>query len=164
MFVAMELQSIAVQPPEGAQLILAQSHFIKTVEDVYECLVNCVPGIKFGLAFSEASGPCLVRHAGNDAGLEKLAADYSYRIGAGHSLLILMKDAYPVNVLPRLKDVPEVAGVFCATANPVEVIVAQTAQGRAILGVVDGHGPSGIEGGRDAQERHEFLRKIGYKL
>lgn len=160
----MELQSIAIQPPEGVQLILAQSHFIKTVEDVYECLVNCVPGIKFGIAFSEASGPCLVRHAGNDGELEKLAAGHLYSVGAGHSLLILMSGAYPVNVLPRLKEVPEIANIFCATANPVEVILAQTAQGRAILGIVDGHGPKGIEGDKDAQERHDFLRKIGYKL
>jgi hypothetical protein len=160
----MELQSVAIQPPEGVQLILAQSHFIKTVEDVYECLVNCVPGIKFGIAFSEASGPCLVRHAGNDGELEKLATDHLHRVGAGHSLLILMRNAYPVNVLPRLKDVPEIASVFCATANPVEVILAQTAQGRAILGVVDGFGPKGIEGDRDIQERRDFLRKVGYKL
>ncbi|MEW5840689.1 adenosine-specific kinase [Nitrososphaera sp.] len=160
----MELATVKIQPPEGAQLVLAQSHFIKTVEDVYECMVNCVPGIRFGLAFSEASGPCLVRCAGNDAELEKLAADYAYSIGAGHGLVILMKNAFPINVLPRLKEVPELVNVFCATANPVEVILAETAQGRAILGVVDGLRPKGIEDKRDAEERKQFLRNIGYKM
>src|SRR5574341_1803172 len=140
----MELQSVKIQPPEGAQLILAQSHFIKTVEDVYECLVNCVPGIKFGIAFCEASGPCLVRHTGNDSELERLATDYMFNVGSGHGLLILMKNAFPINVLPRLKEVAEVAGIFCATANPIEVIVAETLQGKAILGIVDGFKPTGV--------------------
>lgn len=160
----MELQSVKIQPPEGVQLILAQSHFIKTVEDVSECLVNCVPGIKFGIAFCEASGPCLVRHAGNDAELEKLATDHMFQVGAGHGLLILMKNAFPINVLPRLKEVPEVAEIFCATANTVDVIVAETSQGRAILGIVDGFEPKGIETEKDIEERKQFLRKIGYKL
>jgi adenosine/AMP kinase len=160
----MELQSVKLQPPDGVQLVLAQSHFIKTVEDVYECLVNCVPDIKFGVAFCEASGPCLVRHAGNDGELERLAADYMLKVGAGHGLLILIKDAFPINVLPRLKEVPEVANIFCASANPVEAIVAETSQGRAILGVVDGFKPKGIEGEEDVEERKQFLRKIGYKL
>ncbi|HEX6067443.1 MAG TPA: adenosine-specific kinase [Nitrososphaera sp.] len=160
----MELQSVKMQPPEGVQLILAQSHFIKTVEDIYECLVNCVPGIKFGIAFCEASGPCLVRHAGNDNELEKLATNYMFQVGAGHGLLILMKNAFPINVLPRLKEVPEIANIFCATANAVDVIVAETSQGRAILGVVDGFKPKGIEAEKDIEERKQFLRKIGYKL
>ncbi|MEM3159901.1 MAG: adenosine-specific kinase [Nitrososphaera sp.] len=160
----MELQSVKVQPPEGVQLVLAQSHFIKTVEDVYECLVNCVPDIRFGIAFCEASGPCLVRHAGNDSELEKLATDCMFQVGAGHGLLILMKNAFPINVLPRLKQVPEVANVFCATANAVDVIVAETPLGRAILGVVDGSKPKGIEAEKDVEERKQFLRKIGYKF
>lgn len=160
----MELQSVKIHPPEDIQLILAQSHFIKTVEDVFECLVNCVPGIKFGIAFCEASGPCLVRHQGNDSELDVLAADYAYKIGAGHSLIILMKNAYPINVLPRLKDVAEVVSVYCATSNPIEVILAETEQGRAILGVVDGSKPKGIETEKDAEERKKFLRNIGYKM
>lgn len=160
----MELQSVKIDPPEGVQLILAQSHFIKTVEDVSECLVNCVPGIKFGIAFCEASGPCLVRHAGNDGDLEKLATDYMFQVGAGHGLLILIKNAFPINVLPRLKEVPEIANIFCATANSVDVVVAETPQGRAIIGVVDGVKPKGIEAEKDVEERKQFLRKIGYKL
>lgn len=160
----MELQSVKIVPPEGVQLILGQSHFIKTVEDVSECLVNCVPGIKFGIAFCEASGPCLVRHAGNDGDLEKLATDFMFQVGAGHGFLILMKNAFPINVLPRLKEVPEIASIYCATANPVDVVVAETSQGRAILGVVDGLKPKGIEAEKDVEERKQFLRKMGYKL
>jgi adenosine/AMP kinase len=161
----MELKSVEIQLPEEVQLVLAQSHFIKTVEDVYECLVNCVPNLKFGISFCEASGPCLVRHAGNDVELERLATDYMLKIGAGHGLLILMKNAFPINVLPRLKEVPEVANIFCATANPVEVIVVETSQGRrAILGVADGFSPKGVEEEKDIEERKQFLRKIGYKL
>lgn len=160
----MELQSVKLQPPDGVQLILAQSHFIKTVEDVYECLVNCTPDIRFGIAFCEASGPCLVRRAGNDSELERLAVEYISSIGSGHGLLILMKNAFPINVLSRLKEVPEVVSIFCATANPVEVIVAETSQGRAILGVVDGYKPKAVEGENDIAERKQFLRKIGYKL
>lgn len=160
----MELQSFKIQAPEGLQLILAQSHFIKTVEDVYECLVNCVPGIRFGIAFCEASGPCLVRHAGNDDDLEKLAADYMFQLGAGHGLLIFLKDAFPINVLPRLKQVPEIVNIFCATANPVEVVLIESSQGKAILGVVDGFKPKGVETEKDIEERKQFLRKIGYKL
>jgi adenosine/AMP kinase len=160
----MELQSIKIQPPDGVQLILAQSHFIKTVEDVYECLVNCTPDIKFGIAFCEASGPCLVRHTGNTDELERLATEYMRNVGSGHGLLILIKNAFPINVLSRLKEVPEIVSVFCATANPVEIVVAETSQGRAILGVVDGFKPKGIENENDISERKEFLRKIGYKL
>jgi len=160
----MELKIVKIQVPEGCQLILGMSHFIKTVEDLHEALVNAVPGIKFGLAFCESSGPCLVRHSGNDEELEKLACEKAFELAAGHSFIILMKNAYPINVLPRLKQVPEVVNVFCATANPVQVILTETEQGRAILGVVDGLKSKGIETEKDVKERKEFLRKIGYKL
>jgi uncharacterized protein len=160
----MEIKSLKIQPLDEVQLILAQSHFIKTVEDVSECLVNCVPGIKFGCGFCEASGPCLVRHAGNDDVLEKMATEYAYEISAGHSLVILLKNAYPINILPRLKEVPEIATIYCATANPIEVIFVETSQGRAIIGVVDGFRPKGIENKKDVDERRTFLRRIGYKF
>jgi adenosine/AMP kinase len=160
----MEIMSLKIEPPSDVQFILAQSHFIKTVEDVSECLVNCVPGIKFGCGFCEASGPCLVRHGGNDEILEKLAGEYAYSISAGHSLVILLKNAFAINVLTRLKDVPEIVTVYCATANPVEVIFVDTSQGRAILGVVDGFKPNGIETADDIEERKKFLRNIGYKF
>ena len=160
----MEIKSLKIQPLDEVQLILAQSHFIKTVEDVSECLVNCVPGIKFGCGFCEASGPCLVRHAGNDDVLEKMATEYAYEISAGHSLVILLKNAFPINILPRLKEVPEIATIYCATANPIEVIFVETSQGRAIIGVVDGFRPKGIENRKDVDERRTFLRSIGYKF
>ena len=160
----MEIMSLRIEPPSDVQFILAQSHFIKTVEDVSECLVNCVPGIKFGCGFCEASGPCLVRHGGNDEILEKLASEYAYSISAGHSLVILLKNAFSINVLTRLKEVPEIVTVYCATANPVEVIFVDTSQGRAILGVVDGFKPKGIETSDDIEERKKFLRNIGYKF
>ena len=156
----MEIKSLKIQLLDEVQLILAQSHFIKTVEDVSECLVNCVPGIKFGCGFCEASGPCLVRHAGNDDVLEKMATEYAYEISAGHSLVILLKNAYPINILPRLKEVPEIATIYCATANPIEVIFVETSQGRAIIGVVDGFRPKGIENRKDVDERRTFLRRI----
>jgi uncharacterized protein len=160
----MEVTSLKIEPPTDVQFILAQSHFIKTVEDVSECLVNCVPGIKFGCGFCEASGPCLVRHAGNDKILEKLAGEYAYNISAGHSLVILLKNAFSINVLPRLKEVPEIVTLYCATANPVEVIFIDTSQGRAILGVVDGFKSRGIETADDIEDRKKFLRNIGYKF
>jgi uncharacterized protein len=160
----MEIMSLKIEPPTDVQFILAQSHFIKTVEDVSECLVNCVPGIKFGCGFCEASGPCLVRHGGNDEILEKLAGEYAYSISAGHSLVILLKNAFSINVLTRLKEVPEIVTAYCATANPVEVIFVDTSQGRAILGVVDGFKPKGIESADDIEERKKFLRNIGYKF
>jgi uncharacterized protein len=160
----MELQSLKIELPADIQIVLAQSHFIKTVEDVSECLVSCVPNIKYGIAFCEASGPCLVRHAGNDKSLELLATDYAFKISAGHSLIILIKDAFPINILPRLKDVPEIANIYCATANPIEVIFVETDQGTAILGVVDGFKSKGVEGETDIEERKQFLRKIGYKM
>jgi uncharacterized protein len=164
MMAYMEIKSLKIEPPSDVQFILAQSHFIKTIEDVSECLINCVPGIKFGCGFCEASGPCLVRHAGNDEILEKLATEYAHSISAGHSLVILLKDAFPINILPRLKDVPEIVNVYCATANPVEIIFVETEQGRAILGVADGFKPKGIETDNDIDERKKFLRKIGYKF
>ena len=160
----MELQSLKIELPTDAQIILAQSHFVKTVEDVSECLVNCVPNIKYGVAFCEASGPCLVRHAGNDSTLELLATDYAFKLSAGHSLIILLKDAFPINILPRLKDVPEIVSIYCATANPIEVIFVETEQGRAVLGVADGFRSRGVEADTDIEDRKQFLRKIGYKI
>jgi adenosine/AMP kinase len=160
----MEIQILKIVLPPDVQIILGQSHFIKTVEDVSECLVNCVPNIKFGIGFCEASGPCLVRHAGNAADLDVLATDYAYKLSAGHCIVILIRDAYPINVLTRLKEVSELVNIHCATANPIEVIFIQTEQGRAILGVVDGFKARGIETEKDVEERKHFLRKIGYKM
>jgi adenosine/AMP kinase len=159
-----ELTPIAVTRPDDTNVIIGQSHFIKTVEDVHELLVGSVPGAKFGIAFCEASGPCLIRHSGNDPELERLAVANAEAIAAGHSLVIILRDCYPINVLPRLKDVPEVCNIFCATANPVEVLVAETGNGRGIVGVVDGSKPKGIEGPAEQAERQAFLRRIGYKL
>ena len=160
----LEIQSLKIELPIDVQIILGQSHFIKTVEDVSECLVNCVPNLKYGIAFCEASGPCLVRHAGNDIDLDLLATNYAYKLSAGHSIVILIRDAYPINVLPRLKEVPELVNIYCASANPIEVIFVETEQGRAILGVVDGFRSKGIETENDVEERKHFLRKIGYKM
>lgn len=160
----MEIKSLKIEPPTDVQLILAQSHFIKTVEDVSECLVNCVPGIKFGCGFCEASGPCLVRSSGNDEILKKMAGEYAYSISAGHSLVIVLKNAFPINVLTRLKEVPEIVNIYCATANPVEILFVDTLQGRAIVGVVDGYKPKGTETINDVDERKKFLRTIGYKF
>jgi hypothetical protein len=161
----LELKLIKIKKPDEVNLILGQSHFIKTVEDLYECLVTCVPGIKFGLAFVESSGACKVRCEGNDAELKKLASSNALEIGAGHSFLIFLNNAYPVNVLNAIKNVPEVCTIYCATANPVGVIVAETDGGsRGILGVIDGAKPAGIESDADIAWRKELLRKIGYKL
>ncbi|MFZ0264834.1 MAG: adenosine-specific kinase, partial [Nitrososphaeraceae archaeon] len=160
----MEIQSLRIELPTDTQIMVAQSHFIKTVEDVSECLVNCVPNIKYGIAFCEASGPCLVRHSGNDRNLDLLAADYAFKLSAGHSLFILIREAFPINILPRLRDVSEIVNVYCATANPIEIIFVETEQGRAILGVVDGFKSKGIESETDIEERKQFLRKIGYKM
>ena len=160
----MEIQSLRIELPTDTQIMVAQSHFIKTVEDVSECLVNCVPNIKYGIAFCEASGPCLVRHSGNDRNLDLLAADYAFKLSAGHSLIILIREAFPINILPRLRDVSEIVNVYCATANPIEIIFVETEQGRAILGVVDGLKSKGIESETDIEERKQFLRKIGYKM
>ncbi|MDX1979774.1 MAG: adenosine-specific kinase [Bryobacteraceae bacterium] len=159
----MELTSVRLEIPEGANIILGQSHFIKTVEDIYEAIVNTVPQMKFGVAFNEASGACLTRVEGNDDAMKAAAAENATRVGAGHCFVVVMKDGFPINVLGRIRDVPEVVGLFCATANPVEVIIAQTAQGRGILGVVDGSSPIGVEDEAGRQWRHGFLRKIGYK-
>ena len=159
----MEIEVVKIEMPAECNLILGMSHFIKTVEDVYEAMVNSVPGVKFGVAFCEASQERLVRHSGNDAELTKAAAENIFKIGAGHSFLIFMRDAFPVNVLPALKNVVEVVRVFCATANPVEVLVARTEQGGGIVGVVDGESPLGIEEAEHQKVRHDFLRKIGYK-
>ena len=161
----MELQLFKIENlPAGTQIIIAQSNFIKTVEDVAECLVNCVPGIKFGLAFCEASGPCLVRHMGNDSDLDSLATNYAFRLSVGHCLIIIIKEAFPINVLPRLKEVPEIVTIYCATANPIEIIYVQTEMGRAIIGIVDGFSSKDIEKEEDIIERQKLLRKIGYKF
>jgi hypothetical protein len=149
--------------PEGANLILGQAHFIKTAEDLYEAVVNTVPGAKFAVAFNEASGPCLIRVEANDEELRRAAIANAQAVGAGHLFVLLVREAYPINLLSRVRDCFEVCSIYCATANPVEVLVAQTAQGRGILGVVDGSPPKGVEGPEDRKHRHEFVRKIGYK-
>ena len=154
---------VEVPVPEGTNVIIGISHFIKTVEDLYEALITSVPNIKFGIGFCEASGKRLVRHDGNDEELRKLAAEVAYKIGAGHSFIVYIKNAWPINVLNALKNVQEVVTILAATANPVQVIIAETNQGRAIIGVVDGYSPLGIESDKDIKERYEFLRKIGYK-
>jgi adenosine/AMP kinase len=159
----MELISVPIRKPEEVNLILGQSHFIKTVEDLHEALVGAVPGIKFGLAFCEASGPALVRWSGTDEMLTDLARREMLELGAGHAFLILLRDAFPINVLPAVRSVQEVCGIYCATANPVEVIVAQLGQGRAILGVVDGSRSRGIENEAEIAERKAMLRRFGYK-
>ncbi len=161
----MDVKVVRIEKPEDTNFILGQSHFIKTVEDIHEALVNAVPGIKFGLAFCEASGKCLVRWTGTDDAMIELAKKNALAIGAGHSFILFLGDGFfPVNVLNSVKAVPEVARIFCATANPTEVLVAQTEQGRGILGIVDGSSPKGIEGPEDISWRKDFLRKIGYKL
>ena len=159
----MELKTVPMRFPDGANVVLGQSHFIKTVEDLYEVMVSQAPGLRFGLAFAEASGPRLVRRDGTDADLVGAAVRIMTDIGAGHSFAIVMGDGFPINVLNAVKACPEVCRIYCATANPVEVVVADTAQGRGILGVVDGESPAGEETDDDAAERVAFLRKIGYK-
>jgi adenosine/AMP kinase len=159
----MDFLLIPVEVPSDVNFILGQTHFIKTVEDVYEVMVNSVPQAKFGIAFNEASGPCLVRHDGNDEELRKLAVKTMQAVGAGHTFCIFMRNAYPVNVLPSVKDCREVCCVYCATANPVQVIVAQGASGRGVVGVIDGSSPKGVETEEQIRERLGFLRKIGYK-
>lgn len=160
----MELETVKVEVPENCNVILGTAHFIKTVEDLYEALVNAVPSIKFGVGFCEASEQCLVRAEGNDKELKSLATNNASRLGCGHSFIIFLKNAYPVNVLDKIKQVPEVCTIHAATANPLEVIVAETEQGRGILGVIDGFKTKGIETEEDVAARKEFLRKIGYKL
>lgn len=160
----MELKVVNVVFPENANVIIGQSHFIKTVEDMYEIFRTHLPSVKFGIAFSEASGPCLVRREGNDEELIKCAVDNAMRIASGHVFVVVMKDAFPINILNAIKGCQEVATIFCATANPLQVIVAETEQGRGIIGVVDGLSPKGVEGETDVLKRKEFLRKIGYKI
>ena len=161
---AVNFISVTIRKPDTVNLILGQAHFIKTVEDLHEALVTAVPGIAFGLAFCESSGPCLVRWSGTDQELIELARNNAYAIGAGHSFLILLRNSFPINVLPVIRHVPEVCGIYCATANPVEVILAETAAGRGILGVVDGLAPKGIEQDTDIAARKALLRQFGYKL
>ncbi|MFQ3633030.1 adenosine-specific kinase [Roseiflexus sp.] len=161
----MQLTTVRVENPDGLNIILGQTHFIKTVEDIHEALVNTVLGIRFGLAFCEASGKCLVRWSGSDEALIDLARRNALAIGAGHSFLVVLGAGYyPINVLNAIKAVPEVCRIFCATANPLEVVVAVTDQGRGILGVIDGNSPAGVEGEEDIAWRKSFLRQIGYKL
>ena len=159
----MDFKIIKIEKPEEMNMILGHSHFIKTVEDIYEAMVNAVPGAKFGLAFCEASGPCLVRCTGTDEDLVELAKKNAFNLAAGHSFILFMKDMFPVNVLNSVKNVPEVCRIFCATANPVEVLIVETELGRGIVGVVDGFISKGIEAETDIQHRKEFLRTIGYK-
>jgi adenosine/AMP kinase len=159
----MELITVKIDAPADTNLVLGQTHFIKSAEDLYEALISSAPGIKFGLAFCEASGKCLVRSEGNDEELKKAAQDNALALGCGHSFLVFMRNAYPINVLNAIKNLQEVCSIYCATANPVEVIIAQTGLGRGILGVVDGESPKGIEGTKDIQDRKAFLRTIGYK-
>jgi adenosine/AMP kinase len=161
----MQLITVKIEKPEATNFILGQTHFIKSVEDIHEALVSAVPGIKFGLAFCEASGKCLVRWSGTDEALQDLARRNAQALGAGHSFIVFLGDGFfPINVLNAIKVVPEVCRIFCATANPTEVVLAQTEQGRAVLGVVDGSGPKGVEGAEDIEWRRALLRKIGYKL
>jgi len=160
----MELKAIPIPIPDGANLIIGQAHFIKTVEDLYEAIAGISTQVKFGLVFCEASGPCLIRRAGNDQELEAIAIANARTVAAGHTFYILMKEAFPINFLNAIKACQEVCGIYCATANPVQVIVAETEQGRGILGVVDGFSPKGVEGPEDVAARQDFLRQIGYKL
>ena len=160
----LEFKTVKVEPPKDCNIIIGQAHFIKTAEDLYEALINAVPTIKFGLGFCESSGPCLVRHEGNDPELRRLAAEKAYEISCGHSFIIIIKNAYPINVLDKIKAVPEVCTIHAATANPLEIVIAETEQGRGIMGVIDGLHIKGIETEENIKERREFLRRIGYKL
>jgi uncharacterized protein len=160
----MNTKVVDVKVPDGCNAILGQSHFIKTVEDLYEAMINSVPSAKFGIAFCESSGPCLIRSEGNDEELKKFASKIALELSAGHSFIIFMRNAYPINVLDKVKSVPEVCNIYLATANPFQVILAETEQGRGVLGVVDGFVSKGIETEKDVRDRKEFVRKIGYKL
>jgi len=160
----MELKSMEIEIPEGCNIILGQTHFIKTAEDLYEVIATTVPQARFGIAFTESSGPCLIRTEGNDTDLIATCVKNLQKLGAGHVFCILLKEAFPINVLNQIKNCAEVCRVFCATANPVEVIVAEAPQGRGVLGVIDGFSPKGVESAEDKAHRKEFLRKIGYKL
>lgn len=160
----MELDVVAIEKPEDMNVIVGQSHFIKTVEDLHEALAGVGPHLRFGLAFCEASGPCLVRRSGNDDALVELAVQNALAVGAGHTFYVFLTDGFPVNVLNQVKQVPEVCHVFCATANPVQLVVAQTELGRGVIGVIDGRSPAGVETDADAADRRALLRAIGYKL
>jgi adenosine/AMP kinase len=160
----LELKTVRVDIPEGANIILGQTHFIKTAEDLYEILAGASPHIKFGVAFSEASGPCLIRHEGNDSALTESAVGILKNIGAGHVFAILIREAFPINVLNAVKACPEVCRIYCATANPLEVVVAETDQGRGIMGVIDGSSPKGVETDSDKTARKSLLRNFGYKV
>ncbi len=159
----MRTEEVVLKVPEGRQVIIGQSHFIKTVEDLYEALVSSAPGIRFGVAFCEASGKALVRYDGSDEGATQMAREFAERLGAGHCFVVVLDGSFPINVLNRIKAVEEVAGVFCATSNSVTVVVADTGSGRGVLGVVDGASSKGTEGEADKKDRRDFLRKIGYK-
>ena len=160
----METKTVKIEKPAEYNIIIGQSHFIKTVEDIHEAMVCAVPGIKFGMAFCESSGACLVRSTGTDDGLKKLAEKNALSVGAGHSFMIIMKDSYPINVLNAIKNIPEVCGIYCATSNPVELVIAESESGRGILGVIDGAKPNGIEDEAGVKWRKDLLRKIGYKI
>jgi adenosine/AMP kinase len=159
----LEFNSVRMEFPADANIIVGQSHFIKTVEDLYEAVCTTVPQAKFGLAFNESSGACLTRSDGNDQGLRDTAVRNAQALGCGHTFVLVIQNAYPINVLNAVRNVPEVCSIFCATANPVEIIVAQSEQGRGVLGVIDGNSPKGVEGQEDIAWRHDLLRKIGYK-
>lgn len=159
----MELKTVKLENPEELNMILGQSHFIKTVEDLYEAIINTVPSAKFGIAFCEASGPCLLRYTGTDEDLIELAKKNASKISSGHSFLIFMKEMFPINILNTIQNVPEVCRIFCATANPVEVIIAETEQGRGIMGVIDGYSLKGVESSEDIVDRKKLLRTFGYK-
>jgi len=159
----MDLRAIRLEIPSDGNVIVGQSHFIKTVEDIYEAIVNTVPEMKFGIAFNEASGACLTRVDGNDDELKAIAANNATAVGAGHMFVVVLRGGFPINVKNRIFETPEVCTIFCATANPAEVIVAETEQGRGVLGVIDGSSPKGVETTADTDWRHGFLRKIGYK-
>jgi adenosine/AMP kinase len=160
----MEITTVTMEIPEGCNIILGQTHFIKTAEDLYELIATTVPNAQFGIAFSEASGPGLIRTEGNDAGLTALCVKNLQAVNAGHVFCILLKNVYPINILNQIKLCPEVCSIYCATENPVEIIVAETPQGKGIMGVIDGFSPRGVETPEDKAHRREFLRKIGYKL
>jgi adenosine/AMP kinase len=160
----MDIQSIRVEIPEGCNVILGQTHFIKTGEDLYEIIATSVPQAQFGIAFNEASGPCLIRAEGNDDGLVRQCVSTVERIGAGHVFCVFLKNAYPINILNQIKNCPEVCRIYCATANPLEVLVASTGQGRGVVGVIDGFPPKGVETAEDRENRKVLMRKIGYKL
>ena len=159
----LNLHAVKLRIPEHANIVLGQSHFIKTVEDLFEAMVNSAPQIRFGVAFNEASGPCLTRVDGNDAELSEAAREIASSVGAGHFFAVVMRDGFPINVLNAIQAVPEVCTIFCATANPVEVIVAETELGRGVLGVIDGSSPKDVESAEESTQRREFLRRIGYK-